>query len=318
MKQIPIFFTFNNDYVIPAAVAFHSLLEKVNTDTFYEMFVAHSDITLENQALLSKIVDSQSKGLLKFIDTKDFLHNEWNNGNFEEHNKGVQFTVDTIVRCFAASFFPNIDKIIYSDVDVVFMDDISELIDIDLTDKYIASVKNAFLKYSPKELSHLSDMHYEKLKDTYFAGGIWVMNLSEIRKNNLETRMIEIIKDKNIIKRWNDQDIMNIACDNKVSYLSLRYISYPYLEDVMKEMGFESHFSQEELFESIEKPKILHFAGVKPWNAFPRKGEVWLNIFKSLNLPKTRIFKDMSLKYKILFYIWSILDKKLKKKRIIQ
>ena len=111
---------------------------------------------------------------------------------------------------------------------------------------------------------------------------------------------------------------MNIACDNKVSYLSLRYISYPYLEDVMKEMGFESHFSQEELFESIEKPKILHFAGVKPWNAFPRKGEVWLNIFKSLNLPKTRIFKDMSLKYKILFYIWSILDKKLKKKRIIQ
>ena len=292
MKTIPIFFTFNNNYTVPAAVAFYSLLNRAKKDVFYEMYVLHSDITSENQNLLQSVVERFQNAHLSFIDTEGFLTKEWKNGNFDENNKHTKFTSDALVRCFAARFFPQYDKIIYSDVDVVFVDDISELWDVDLTDKYIAGVKNPFMKYSANELSHLKPEHYEKLKDSYFAGGIWVMNLAKIRADNLEQRMIEVLNDETIIKRWNDQDIMNISCDNKVAYIPLNYISYPYMLDLLKLPDFPSHYTREELWDSIINPKIVHYANIKPWQNTVRYEDIWWDIFNFLKLPRTSIFEN--------------------------
>lgn len=311
-KQIPIFFTFDNNYVVPAAVAFYSLLNKTKDDIFYKMYVLHSSITSENQILLQSVVNKFSNSQLEFIDTDGFLQNEWNNGNFEGHNTRTQFTSDAILRCFAAKFFPQYDKIIYSDVDVVFVDDISEIYNIDLTDKYFAGVKNAFMKYSKNELSHLKVEHYNMLKDSYIAGGIWVMNLAKIRNDNLESRMLEIINDDSIIKRWNDQDIINIACENKVNFLSLNYISYPYLLDYVNQPNFVSHYSKEELFDSVINPKIIHYAAKKPWNAKTSLQELWWNIYYYLELPKIKIFNKkkinpIKLKLKNIYYCFMLI-----------
>lgn len=315
MKQIPIFFTFDNNYVVPAAVAFYSLLKKSKEDVAYDMYVMHSDITKENQQLLLSIVDKFSASTLKFIDTQGFLADEWNSGNWEGHNTRTQFTVDTILRCFPARFFPQYDKIIYSDVDCVFTDDISELYDVDLADKYIGAVKDAFMKWDDNELSHLRKDHYEKHKDTYFAGGIWVMNLKKIREDNLEEKMIEIINDNTIVKRWNDMDIMNLACDNKVEFIPLNYIAYPYLLERCIKDGFVSDFSREELYDSLINPKIIHWAGIKPWNGNPEYSILWWTYFHYLNLPKTPIIKkhvDLNKKklkkYKKLFNIFLIIS----------
>lgn len=310
VKHIPIFFTFDNSYVVPAAVAFWSLLNRAKSDVFYEMHVLHHDITDENIKLLQSVVGRFNNATLEFHDTDGFLSDEFDNGTFTSSYAHSNFTVDTILRCFAARFFPQYDKIIYSDVDVVFMDDISEIYDIDLRGKYIAGVRGPFMKYVANELSHLKPEHFEMLHDTYFAGGIWVMNLKKIRADNLESRMLEIVRDDTIVKRFNDQDIMNIACENHVAFLPLNYISYPYLLDLLRKPDFISHYSHDELFDSIINPKILHFAGEKPWNGKPQHADVWWNIFEYLNLPRTAIFRavvDTNVKkykkYKHLFNI---------------
>ncbi len=311
-KRIPIFFTFDNNYVIPAAVAFYSLLNKADKNVFYEMYVLHSDITQANQELLQNIVKRFDSAELIFQNTGDFLLAEWNNGNFEGHNNNSnKFTVETAVKCFAARFFPQHDKIIYSDVDCVFVDDISELYDIDLDGKYLAAVKNPFLKISKSELSHLKPEHYEKLKDTSFAGGIWVLNLKQIRLDNLENKMLDIIQDNSIVKRWPDQDIMNIACDNNIKYIPLNYISYPYMQEKIIDKNLPSHYSKEELYASVINPKIIHFAAVKPWKGCTNHGELWWSIHDYLELPVMfepyDILKDKTKRkyktYKLLFMI---------------
>lgn len=320
VRYIPIFFTFDNNYVVPAAVAFHSLLDKAKDGIFYNMYVLHSDITDENIALLESVVLPFKKATLSFVNVGNFSANLWNEKTFfagEATNNIKQFTSDTILRCFASRFFPQYDKIIYSDVDVVFMDDISELDEIDISNSYIGAVKNFLMKYWPGELDHLSKEHYDKLKDSYFAGGIWILNLKKIREDSLEDRMIEVINDDTIIKKWNDQDIMNISCNNKVTYISLRYISYPYLPDYLKDKNFISHYTKEELLESIYAPKILHFAAFKPWNAYPRGWTIWMKIFSKLGLPKTKIFKDMPFYYRLAYSIWKRLDKILRRKGIV-
>lgn len=209
---------------------------------------------------------------------------------------------------------PQYDKVIYSDVDIVVVDDISQLYKISLKDKYIGAVKSAYMKWIDFELSHLSEENYEKFKDSYFAGGIWVLNLKKIREDNLEEKMMNIINDDTIIKRWNDQDIMNLACDNKVEFLPLNYISYPYLHSFMKKPDFISHYSRDELYQSIIFPKIIHYAGLKPWNSTKcYLSQIWWQIFDYLELPKTVIFRDLNedaifkkkyKKYKKLFNIF--------------
>ena len=308
MKNIPIFFAFDNNYTVPAAVAFYSLLNKANNDTFYKMYVLHSDINKENQNILHNIVKKAGNAELQFIDTKGFMAGEWEKGNFNKGHDNSKFTLDTLIRCFAARFFPNIDKIIYSDVDIVVMDDISELYDIDTENNYVAGVKSVFSKYNPYELSHLNNNYYNMLKDSYIGGGIWLMNLKKIREDNIEEKMIDIIKNPNIIKRWPDQDIINIACLNKIGFLPLNYISYPYLQDLLKSPEFTSSYSREEMYDSIINPKIIHYAAMKPWNGTPRYADIWWTIFEYLNLPKTSIFKESfkhnkTKKYKLLFKI---------------
>ncbi len=309
MKHIPIFFTFDNNYVVPAAVAFWSLLSRAKYDVFYEMHVLHHDISDENVKLLQSVVGRFKNATLVCHNTGGFLDAEFNSGSFSSGHAGSRFTADTILRCFAARFFPQYDKIIYSDVDVVFMDDISEIYDIDLRRKYIAGVRDPFMKYVKSELSHLKPEHYEMLHNSYIAGGIWVMNLKKIRADNLESRMLEIVHDDTIIKRFNDQDIINIASENHVAFLPLNYISYPYLLDLLRNQDFVSHCSRDEMFDSIINPKILHYAAQKPWNGKPQHADIWWNIYEYLGLPRTSIFHDVpdesTRKYKRLFNITS-------------
>ena len=286
MRRIPIFFSFDDNYVIPAAVAFWSLLDRARKDVAYDMYVLHHDISAENQRLLEGIVSEKGNATLRFMDTAGFLADEWTSGNWEGHQSGTQFTSDTLVRCFAARFFPELDKIIYSDVDVVFRDDISDLWDFDVGDVYIAGVLDFLMKHSRTELSHLRQDHYDMLKDSYIVGGIWVLNLRKIRADGLESKMLDVVKDDTIVKRWNDQDIVNIACGGKVAFLPLNYISYPYLPGLLRDPSFTSHYSRDELYDSFINPKIIHYASVKPWNGAPVRGDEWWAVHDYLRLPE--------------------------------
>ena len=287
MNRVPIFFTFDDNYVIPAAVAFFSLVNRAREGTFYEMHVLHHDISPEHQGLLSGIAAKRGNASLTFVDTGDFLKNEWRSGSWEGHQTRSQFTSDAVIRCFGARFLPQYDKIVYSDVDVVFADDIAELMDVDLTDAYCAGVEG-FLRHDRTNMSHLKPEHYEMLKDCYLAGGVWVMNLKKIREDRLEDRMLAIIRDDTIVKRWNDQDVMNIACAGKVRRLPLNYIGYAYLRDYLDRPGLDSPYTRDELYDSIIRPKILHYAAQKPWKARTEWDKAWWDIADYLRLDVTR------------------------------
>lgn len=313
-KLIPVFFTFNNNYVVPAIVALYSLLNKSNKNIYYKMYILHNDITGSNEKLILNSLNKFNNFELNFIKMSGFIEESWKKANWGDNYKNIKFTLETLYRCFAARMFPQFDKIIYSDVDVVFNDDISSLFEIDLNDKYIAAVKDPFLNYPAfDEINHLSDYHYKKFKNTWFAGGIWVMNLKKIREDNLEQRMIDIINDNTIEKRWFDMDVMNIACDNNVIYIPLNYICYPFLLNHIDNKQFKSSYSRDELYDSLINPKIIHYAGKKPWQDKNMSFAInWWVIFNYLKLPKTAIFiekneidyfRNKYMKYKKFFKI---------------
>jgi len=286
--RIPIFFTFDDNFAYTAAVAFYSLLKRARQDVCYDMFVLHHDISPDHQAMLTDIVNGCGNGKLSFVNTEGFLDKEWAAGKWDEEKNGHRFTVDTIVICFAARLFPQYDKIICSDVDVVFANDISELWDLDLEDKYLAAVRCVLLKHRPSDRDNLPPVYREKLASTYFVTGIVVFNLKKIREDGIESKMMDVVLDPNMEKRWPDQDILNIACDNNVKYLPLNYFAYPQLAQALRDPAFVSHYSREEMYDSIIRPKIIHYAGYKPWNTHTEWEKAWWDIADFLKLPVRR------------------------------
>jgi lipopolysaccharide biosynthesis glycosyltransferase len=53
---IPIMHCFDNNFVIPAAVSFYSMLDNANPRYDYKLYVLHSDITVRNQDKLKELV----------------------------------------------------------------------------------------------------------------------------------------------------------------------------------------------------------------------------------------------------------------------
>ena len=72
MMQIPIFFTFDRNYVVPAAVAFHSLLRRADPQYTYRLYVLYTDIPETDRQRLTRLVERTGHGTLEFIDVSAF------------------------------------------------------------------------------------------------------------------------------------------------------------------------------------------------------------------------------------------------------
>ena len=55
--EIPIMHCFDNNFVIPAAVSFESMLAHADQTYFYKLYVLHNNITVQNQEKLSALID---------------------------------------------------------------------------------------------------------------------------------------------------------------------------------------------------------------------------------------------------------------------
>ena len=176
-KEIPIMFCFDKNYVIPAAVAFYSLLQFADKKYKYIFYVLHSDITENQQQKLRDTIKEFDNCELKFVDMAHRLEKEW-----QKSYRGDHFSKEVMYKLLTASLFPQYDKIIISDVDVVFLDDISNSyfeLDAIKDDAYIAGVKpiGKIKNYFDNYKNQWSNEEIEKLGE--ICGGYLVMNLKK-------------------------------------------------------------------------------------------------------------------------------------------
>ena len=181
--EIPIMFCFDNNYVIPAGVAFYSLLENANKSYKYKFFVLHSNITEENQSkLLDTLKPFEDLVELVFINMEHRFQDIWDSIRITGH-----FSKEVMYKVLVASMFPQYDKIITSDVDVVFLNDISEsYTSFDCKeDVYLAGTKmvGKMNWYMSNYKPDFSDEEIVKLSS--FCGGYIVFNLKKIREDNM-------------------------------------------------------------------------------------------------------------------------------------
>ena len=293
-QEIPLMFCFDNNYVIPAAVAFYSLLEHANKDYKYTMYVLHTDISYENQEKLQETIKPFSDfAELIFVDMENKFEGLWDRIATKGH-----FSKEVMYKVLVASIFPKYDKIIVSDVDVVFLNDISQsYFDLDVSeDYYLAGVKmiGKMKWYLDQYLQWFTEEEVEKLSG--FCGGYIVFNLKKLREDNMEEKFIKCFENEGHRINQMEQDVLNLCCYPKTKRLPLKYIACAYMWDIYKteeDKKTDVHYSKEEIEDAMNNTVQLHYAtSTKPWkNVDSTKSEVWFEYLVKTNFLKEYLQK---------------------------
>lgn len=212
MKQlIPIFFACNDDYVPYLDVAITSLQAHANKSTDYSITVLKTDITEENQ---KKLKTHESDNLkISFFDVQDILK------PIEKTLPDMfYYTLAAYYRLFIEKAFPQYDKAIYLDCDVILLTDIAELYNTDIGDNLIGAVYEQNTDRDIRFTNYVEDI-IGIPHNTYFNSGVMVMNLKEFRRFGVQDKFLNMLTTYNFDCLAPDQEYINVICHGRVKYL---------------------------------------------------------------------------------------------------
>lgn len=272
---IPIVFTFDDNYALPAAVAIKSLVHTGRRDTRYEIYVLYRNLSDANRNALDKVAD------INWIKVDESL--------FSGVPVSAEYPVDVYYRLAIHDILPQYGRILYSDVDVLFQGDLTAVYNTNLEDVYWAGVpleKNEMPSEETisRQIGNPDDFNFlsghtkfaENKNENIFANGFMVINAKKMREDRMTEKFLETIKRFSGRLKMFDLEVLNIACQNR-SIKSLPF-EYCVLEDIAIAKDYRKTnlypflsrvFSDKELTRAIRKPVILHYTGantVRVWN----------------------------------------------------
>lgn len=286
--NIPIVFTFDKRILLGAAVAIKSLLACAKDTTSYNVFVFHPDIEDEDIKAFSELT-KETRHTIEFIKTPPSRFR-----GLPKNNKS--WTEIVYYRFLSSELLPQFDKVIYSDVDVLFKQDLEDLYKEDMSEYELAAVRAE--RNSADMIGH--KYFPENKKEFVYWSGLLLINSAKMRANDTLNRIIETAKVFNSRLKFFDLDAMNLACDN-IKALPFKYVT---LEEIYESKNVEnchdwnflkSVYTKEMLEDARDNPMIVHYAGVlgKPWHRKypPQEWQEYANAIPSrLN---RRTFRDL-------------------------
>lgn len=225
-KTVPIFFSCDDNYIPYLAVSLESLEKNADLNRNYHIKVLHSNsINLDNQA---KIKNKYQNDIfdVEFVDITPYV----------EKLASKLFTRDyyskaTYYRLFIPNLYPQYDKALYLDSDIVVLKDISKLYDTQLGSNYVGAIPDESVQLIKEFQDYVENRihvdHYSK----YFNAGILLMNLDELRKDNFEDMFIDMLTNVKFTVAQ-DQDYLNSICAGKVTFVPAVWDKMPFPSDI--------------------------------------------------------------------------------------
>ncbi|WP_300795618.1 glycosyltransferase family 8 protein [uncultured Bacteroides sp.] len=268
MNKIPIVFAFDNNLVLPACICIFSLLKNANSDTFYEIYILNSVSHPIDKRKIDKITDYFENCSINYREIDDTF-----DSSFEI--RGI--TTPAYYRLLIPEIIPEHDKIIYSDVDVIFRSDLSDVFNMDLTGYYMAGVDNASA-LRPLVQKYVKESLGIDCKYGHYYSGNLIINSSLIRKDNIMSIFRDLAKKK---FHQQDMDIINIACYGKIKPIPPYFCLTNYLTELIVSRKTEMlrFFSKEDLDYAL-KQGIVHYNGQKPWKGYCVNFDIWWEYYR--------------------------------------
>lgn len=246
--KIPVVFAFDDNYALPASVAIRSLFESRRPGTEYEVVVLHSGLGSETMRKMESIAP------IRWVRVDDSVFRGW----------PARWNRPTCYRLVMADVLGDFGKVIWSDCDVLFTEDLSELYETELNGWDWAAVPME----SPREMDGIH-RHWND-SDPVFAAGCIVADLEHWRREGFSAKFAASAAKYDCELEMLDLDVLN-SIGAKVRPLPPKYcvlirivtegVSAP-------ESGwFGRMHGMEALHDAVAHPAIIHYAGppMKVW-----------------------------------------------------
>lgn len=273
--QIKIAFCFDENLVNQILVAVASLLDSGRKkEVHYDIYCVCTKAAADVEGCLQKIIASRDRDSVL---TMKVVENP-----YEDSYQVRGISAGTYLRLMLHRLLPEIERIIYVDVDVLFRNDLTGIWNAPMEHEVLAAVKGAVNLSDKWEWN--SDRPYwnylKGMKGKYINAGVTMMNLAKIREQKLEEQWDNWAKEK---LYYQDQDILNITCQNAIYYLPPKYNMLAYMgKQDYDTFVSEGIFTKEECKEAMEHPVIIHYAGDKPWKRYDTNlGNLWWDYVNS-------------------------------------
>lgn len=243
-REIPIFFTIDDAYAPFLGVALNSAVKNSSADRRYKAIVLHQDLSEANIKKLKALESDNFK-----IELTPMKANfEVLDDRMSNRLRCDYFTLTIYFRLFIPAMFPEYDKGIYIDSDVVLTDDIAKLFDTDIGDNFIGACNDLSIADIPPLVAYTENAVGVKGKE-YINSGVLLMNLKKMRECDFEGHFLNLLNTYHFDSIAPDQDYINAMCNGKIYYL----------DEVWDAMPNEAK-------PPIKDTKIIHYnLFSKPW-----------------------------------------------------
>lgn len=269
MTIVPVAFAFDNNFVMPACVCISSLLMNADEDTFYDIFILHSSSGCPDKAKLGQLQAAFPKCRLCFRQVPDVFDKAF-------EIRGV--TASTYYRLLIPEVITEYDKIIYSDVDVIFRQDLSDLYnEVRFEGNALVAGVNSLSHLLPETRAYYENRFHIDPGKTIYAGNI-VMNLKAMREESTVSRFVSMASEK---FRFQDMDMINLVCQGRIEYLPPKYCITTYfcLFSAHDKSKLLDLWNETEIDEA-ENSGIVHYNGQKPWKSYCVNFDIWWEYYR--------------------------------------
>ena len=221
-KEIPIFFSVDDNYAPFLAAALNSAVKNASSNRQYKAIILHEKLSEHNQRLLKDLGSENFS--IEFFPILSGL--EGIADSMENRLRCDYFTLTIYFRLFIPALFPEYDKGIYIDSDVVLLGDLAELFDIDIGDNLIGACVDKSVAEVPELVYYMQEAVGVK-SEKYINSGVLLLNLKSLREKALGKHFLHLLNTYHFDSIAPDQDYINAICNGKIYYLGEEWDTMP-------------------------------------------------------------------------------------------
>ena len=225
-KIIPIFFAIDDGYTPFLAVALQSLIDNANKEYKYLIKVLHTNVQKEHMEQIKKF-ESENVSI-EFVDLSYYIEKVKDKLYTRDY-----YTNTTYFRLFLPELYPQYDKVLYLDSDIIVVGDISELYNTDMGTNLVAAAPDDIIQYNKVFQDYAELVVGVASYKNYFNAGVLLMNLDELRKFNFQEKFLYLLGTVKFSVAQ-DQDYLNRLCKGRVTLVDHAWDVMPYVNNETK------------------------------------------------------------------------------------
>lgn len=230
---IPLFFAVDDAYAPFLAVALRSIVTHISDSYTYRVHVLVQELSDQHrESLLAMQTEHLS---VEFVDVREKLKTVGQSFHLRDY-----YSLATYYRFFIPDMFPEYDRGLYLDSDIIVNADIATLFFTPLGDGLVAGAVEEVMTHVDV-FGTYAEVVLGIPRNEYVNAGVLLMNLAALRHVHIEKRLLSMMRDYTF-KVTQDQDYMNVLCRGRITYFSTAWNCTAFTERAGEALPQLAHF----------------------------------------------------------------------------